>query len=204
MKSKMSWKGVLISLSVLILFVGIYSMAIGSISFPYTFTAGTAAKASEVNANFSAINARQSASAATLAGEYYIKNLEIYRIAAPVTGNNALYYREANCNCTCSSTFQGSLILAADGKVTGSGISSEQCGCVTNCCIYTYNITITGTYSVDSSGAGVLDLTYVQDPGSKVELTYDRTFAFQSSKDLNTLIINATDGKNSFGTGLRK
>jgi len=203
MKSKMSWKGVLISLSVLILFVGIYGMAIGNISFPYTFTAGTAAKASEVNGNFSAINLRQVASAASMTGDFYVKNLEVYRTEAPV--NDPLYKREANCNCTCSSTFSGTLTLKADGTVEGSGQSSEQCGCVSNCCIYTYNISITGTYTVSSDGSGVLDLTYVQNPGSpKTELTYDRTFAFQASKDLNTLIINATDDKNSLGTALRK
>lgn len=204
MKSKMSWKGVLISLSVLILFVGLYGMAIGNISFPYTFTAGTAAKASEVNANFAAVNLRQAASAASMAGDFYVKNLEIYRTAAPIQGNIALLYRPANCNCMCSSTFQGTLTLASDGKVTGSGMTTEQCQCVETCCIYTYNISITGTYTVSSDGSGVLDLTYVQDPGAKTSITYDRTFAFQASKDLNTLIINATDDKNSLGTGLRK
>lgn len=200
----MSWKGVLISLSVLILFVGLYGMAIGNISFPYTFTAGTAAKASEVNANFAAVNLRQAASAASMAGDFYVKNLEIYRTAAPIQGNIALLYRPANCNCMCSSTFQGTLTLASDGKVTGSGMTTEQCQCVETCCIYTYNISITGTYTVSSDGSGVLDLTYVQDPGAKTSITYDRTFAFQASKDLNTLIINATDDKNSLGTGLRK
>lgn len=202
MKSKMSWKGVLISLSVLILFVGIYGLAIGNISFPYSFSPGTTAKSSEVNANFSAINLRQAATAATMTGDFYVKNLEVYRTEAPI--NDPLYKREANCNCTCSSTFSGTLTLSNDGKVTGSGQSSEQCGCVTNCCIYTHNIDITGTYTVSTDGSGALDLTYVQDPGSKSELTYDRTFAFQASKDLNTLIINATDDKNSLGTGLRK
>jgi hypothetical protein len=83
-------------------------------------------------------------------------------------------------------------------------MTTEQCQCVETCCIYTYNISITGTYTVSSDGSGVLDLTYVQDPGAKTSITYDRTFAFQTSKDLNTLIINATDDKNSLGTGLRK
>ena len=207
MKSKMNWKGVLISVSALILFVGIYSMAIGDVSFPYKFTAGTAAKASEVNANFDAVNTRQNASSAALAADYYVKDLQTWKKAFP-----ADYLKlctttcTQGCNCTCSSSFQGTLSLTADGKVTGSGVTSEQCACTTSCCLYTNTVTITGTYTITADGVGSMTLKFVEAKSDNPDYvgTYNRTLTFQASKDLNTLMYNDSADVNSLGTAMRK
>ena len=211
MKSHITWKGVLISLSILILFVGTFSLATGGVSIPNIFKAGDPAKASEVNANFaaiqSAINDRQTASDAALAADYYVKDLQTWKKAFP-----ADYLKlctttcTQGCNCTCSSSFQGTLSFTADGKVTGSGVTSEQCACTSSCCLYTNTVTITGTYTVTADGAGSMTLKFVEAKSDNPDYvgTYNRTLIFQASKDLNTLMYNDSSDENSLGMAMRK
>ncbi|MBI3351259.1 MAG: hypothetical protein HY036_01630 [Nitrospirae bacterium] len=51
----MNWKGVLISLGAVILTVGIINYALGNVTIPNSFTNGTVADATQVNANFQAL-----------------------------------------------------------------------------------------------------------------------------------------------------
>ena len=202
MKSRIGWKGMLVSLSVLIIFIGTFRYAIGNVVFPNTFTAGTPAVASQVNANFAAINARQTASFATLAGDYYVKDLQAWKKEAlvAVVAKIAASPQDQYCNCKCTSSFQGTITLTADGKVSGSGIQSQQCACE-NCCIISDTVTITGTYTANADGSGVI--TVVFDYANPKTDSVTQTFSYQASKDLNTLMFNATD-KNSLGIALRK
>ena len=197
MKSRIGWKGMLVSLSVLIIFIGTFRYAIGDVAFPNIFTAGTPAVASQVNANFAAINARQTAAFANLAGDYYIKDLQAWKKESKPT---TVPLQDQVCDCTCTSSFQGALTLTADGKVSGSGIESQQCACE-NCCIVTDTVTITGTYTANADGSGVI--TVVIDYTNPKTDSVSQTFSYQASKDLNTVMFNATD-KNSLGIAMRK
>lgn len=197
MKSRIGWKGMLVSLSVLIIFIGTFRYAIGNVVFPNTFTAGTPAVASQVNANFAAINARQSASFASLAGDYYVKDLQAWKKESRTT---TVPPQDQVCDCKCTSSFQGALTFTADGKVSGTGIQSQQCACE-NCCIVSDSVTITGTYTANADGSGVM--TVVFDYANPKTASVSQTFSYQASKDLNTLMFNATD-KNSLGLAMRK
>ena len=204
MKSRIGWKGILVSLSVLIIFIGTFRYAIGDVAFPNVFTSGTPAVASQVNANFQAINARQTAAFANLAGTYYINDFQAWKKAAPRITESTT----TNCNCACNSSFQGSMILTADGKVTASGTRTEECACATSCCPNSSSISLSGTYTVNSDGSGVITLTEVTPSTSKaaavvVVPVITATYAYQASKDLNTLMLNAVD-INSLGIALRK
>jgi len=213
MKSRIGWKGMLVGLSVLIIFIGTFRYAIGDVSFPNTFSAGTPAVASQVNANFAAINARQTASDATLAGTYYVKDLQSWTIKSmqmdPLTplakrGNPYAGFppvsAEEICDCSANSSFQGTIILTADGKVTGSGTRSYRFSCE-NCCAHIISISISGTYTVNAAGDGVMTLT--ETDSDKTIPDVPVVYSFQASKDLNTLMLNATN-KHTIGTALRK
>jgi hypothetical protein len=178
MKSHISWKGVLISLSVLILFIGTYRLATGDISFPYTFQSGDPARASEVNDNFSAINARQVASTTTLAGTYFLRSLEMTTAA----GSNEM-------RTTCSTETSGTLTLTEGGGASLAGTTSSLCDC-NNCTRITTSIGDSGTFTAGSDGSGAISLS-------------QGTANFQASKDLNVLIFNLS-GKNSMGMAVRQ
>jgi hypothetical protein len=205
MKSRIGWKGMLVSLSVLIIFIGTFRYAIGDVAFPNVFTSGTPAVASQVNANFAAINARQTAAFANLAGTYYINDFQAWKKADPRI--TIIEKITTNCNCACTSSFQGTMTLTADGKVTASGTRTEECACATVCCPNTSSISLSGTYTVNADGSGVITLT--EETTSKVAAAVPvvplitATYAYQASKDLNTLMLNAVD-TNSLGMALRK
>jgi hypothetical protein len=202
MKSRIGWKGILVSLSVLIIFIGTFRYAIGDVAFPNVFTSGTPAVASQVNANFQAINARQTAAFANLAGTYYINDFQAWKKADPRITDT-----KTNCNCACTSSFQGTMTLTADGKVTASGTRTEECACATTCCPNTSAISLIGTYTVNADGSGVITLT--EETTSKLAVAVPvvpvitATYAYQASKNLNTLMLNAVD-TNSLGMALRK
>lgn len=200
MKSRIGWKGILVSLSVLIIFIGTFRYAIGDVAFPNVFTSGTPAVASQVNANFQAINARQTAAFANLAGTYYINDFQAWKKADPRITDTT-----ANCNCACNSSFQGTMILTADGKVTASGTRTEECACATVCCPNTSSISLSGTYTVNADGSGVITLTEVTSKVAVVVVVpvISATYAYQASKDLNTLMLNEI-ATNSLGMALRK
>jgi hypothetical protein len=178
MKSYISWKGVLISLSVLILFIGTYRLATGDIAFPNEFQSGQPAIASEVNANFAAINARQVASTTTLAGTYYIRDLEMTTAA----GSNEM-------RTTCSTEFSGTLSLTEGGVASLSGTSYSLCDC-NNCTRTSTPTGGSGNYSVGSDGSGTISAG-------------GETVSFQASKDLNLLMFSLS-GKNSMGMAIRQ
>jgi hypothetical protein len=202
MKSRIGWKEMLVSLSVLIIFIGTFRYAIGDVAFPNIFTAGTPAVASQVNANFQAINTRQTAAFASLAGTYYVNDLQTWKKADPrITDNIGV-----NCNCACTSSFQGTITLTADGKASAAGTRTEECACATTCCPDTATVSLSGTYTVNADGSGVITLAEV--PASKVAvlvaISVPTTYAYQASKDLNTLMLNAVENTNSLGIALRK
>ena len=212
MKSRIGWKGMLVSLSVLILFIGTFRYAIGDVSFPNTFTAGTPALASQVNANFAAINVRQTASDATLAGTYYVKDLQAWTVKSIQLSKDATVAQKGNpyagfptlteelCDCTATSAFQGKITLTADGKVTGDGIRSYRFSCE-NCCAHIISVSISGTYTVNASGDGVITIT--ENDLDKIIPDVPTVYSFQASKDLNTLMLNSTN-KHTVGTAMRK
>ena len=197
MKSRIGWKGILVSLSVLIIFIGTFRYAIGDVAFPNVFTSGTPAVASQVNANF---HARQTAAFANLAGTYYINDFQSWKKADP-----SIKETVGNCNCACTSSFQGTMTLTADGKVTASGTRTEECACATSCCPNTSSISLSGTYTVNADGSGVITLTEVTSKVAVVVVVpvISATYAYQASKDLNTLMLNEI-ATNSLGMALRK
>lgn len=72
----MSWKGVLISLGAFILTVGIINYALGNVTIPNSFTNGTVADATQVNANFQMLsNAVTSAKIVGLPGNNNITSV---------------------------------------------------------------------------------------------------------------------------------
>jgi hypothetical protein len=159
-KSKIiNWKGVLISLSALILTVGTFNYAMGNIVFPNTFTNGTVADATQVNANFTAINTRQSATAALIAGTWNY-------VESGSAGSSASGYATI-----CSITGGGTLTLSTNGSVS----STEQglIFCPGSAPTAFNNGTVTGTYSVNADGSGTINIT-----GGGI-------ISFQASKDLN-------------------
>lgn len=150
-----------------VVFVGVAVFSYAGVSIPYTFTAGTNAKAGEVNANFqalaNAINNRTSATLANMAGTW---NYTMTGSYLAVSSGNVL--------CTMSRT--GSLTLNADGTFSdnqadtnnycqGSGVETNTGG------------TFTGTWTVSTSGSGTLTYGGV-------------TSSFQTTKDLNTMIAS--------------
>lgn len=212
MKSRIGWKGMLVGLSVLIIFIGTFRYAIGDVSFPNTFSAGTPAVASQVNDNFKAINTRQTASAATLAGTYYVKDLQVWTVKSIQLSKDATVaqkgnpyagfptFTEESCDCTATSAFQGKITLTADGKVTGDGTRSYRFSCET-CCAHIINISISGTYIVNASGDGVI--TVIENDLDKIIPDVPTIYSFQASKDLNTLMLNEAN-KHTLGTAMRK
>lgn len=148
--------------------VGVSVLAYAAVTIPYTFTSGTTAKSSEVNANFQALadamNNRTSATLANMAGTWnYTMN-----------GYGSL--PSSTTLCTMSRT--GTLTLNADGT-----FSDNQADTNTIC----QNLgvqanpggTYTGTWSVSAAGSGAL--TYSSGAG---------TLSFQASRDLNTMVGN--------------
>ena len=135
-------------------------------SVPYTFSSGTVAKSSEVNANFQALadamNNRTSATLANMAGTWN------YRSAGS-------FLDALNGNRLCTNSHTGTLTLNADGTWSDNQADTNNyCqggGVQTNT-----GATFTGTWTVSANGSGTI--TY----GGGYSLS------FQASKDLNTMI----------------
>lgn len=147
-----------------VVFVGVAVFSYAGVSIPYTFTAGTTAKASEVNANFQALadamNNRTTATLANMAGTWN------YRM----TGS---FLEALNGNRLCTMSRTGSLTLNADGSFSdnqadtnnychGGGVQTNTGG------------TFTGTWTVSANGSGTLTFG-------------GGSLSFQTSKDLNTM-----------------
>jgi hypothetical protein len=200
MKSHISWKGVLISISVLILFFGTFNLAMADITFPNTFVSGQPAVASEVNDNFQAINTRQTASLSTLAGTYNFRMLATWKqdkdlpyeyrewddgLKLNIKANGTITHKQL-----CSNSTIGTVTLNSNGTVTVSGTSYVDCDDPP-----TGSFSDSGTWTVDSTGAGTLTLS-------------TSTNIIQASKDLNTIIMrnNPTGGRpeNTIGVAVRQ
>ncbi|MBI1821574.1 MAG: hypothetical protein HY036_01415 [Nitrospirae bacterium] len=170
MRQVITWKGTLITLSVLILSLGVYKYAVGDITFPNTFSNGTVADATQVNANFAAINTRSSATSALMTGTW--NYLESGSIGSTVS--------------VCSITGGGTIILNANNSVsiTENGLLF----CPGTAPSAFNNGTVTGTYSVSTNGSGTINIT-----GGAIYL-------LQASKDLNQMIIvTSQPGAPGFG-----
>jgi hypothetical protein len=188
-KSLMNWKGVLIGLATLVFSIGLFRYTLADIVFPNTFTSGTTASASQVNANFAAINTRQSATAALMAGTWFY---------------NESGYEISSTYGVCPEIGTGSITLNANGTASITEIAA-----VANCNDSTVpptvrpypetNIITAGTFTVSSTGVGTITLS----DGS--------TYGFTTSKDLNTMQLFGTNigtaefsgGEKMVGTALR-
>ncbi|MCX6227102.1 MAG: hypothetical protein NTV01_20525 [Bacteroidia bacterium] len=169
MNSRISWKGILISLSVLILFVGTFRVAIGDVTFPNIFTSGTTISSSQVNANFAAINNRQTATAGTLAGNYGMTSLETQ---IHTTGDSNIP------SIVCSSSVHGTLTLTAAGSYSVSG--SGYGGCDNSLATASAN----GTFTVSTNGSVTLNPNDTSEPDTHF-------ITCQASKDLNLLVCHS-------------
>lgn len=161
MKSLMSQRGIFVSLGCLVFVVGLFRYTLADIVFPNVFTSGTTASASQVNANFAAINTRQTASASSMAGTWnYVANGTI-----TITGPS-----------TCSiSGAAGVITLSSNGtaSITESGFVT----CPTASPSAYTNTTVNGTWAVSANGSGTINIT-----GGSV-------YSIQASKELNQMLI---------------
>jgi hypothetical protein len=136
MKSRITWKETLIILSVLILLVGTFRFAMGDIVFPHIFQSGAPAVAQEVNDNFAAINTRQAATFASMAGTFRC---------------SGFYAQKLQGEETCILTISGSVTLMSDGTAFFSGTVNSFCHGTGN------PVSFTGTYTINENGSGTLN-----------------------------------------------
>jgi hypothetical protein len=137
MTPKITLKGLLIGLAAIILAVGTLNYAAGDITFPNSFQNGTVADADDVNANFEAINSRQAASVAKLAGTYDFRGSGIF--LENVNG--------VQTNCPVS--FRGTAVLNSTGHGTISQTDNDEC-------LGNVSGTDTVTVTINSNGSGTL------------------------------------------------
>lgn len=153
-----------------------------SVTIPYTFTSGSTASSSEVNANFqalaNAINNRTDATLANMAGTWSYNSFGSWLNGNPPNAG------------LCVTATNGTITLNTDGT---SSIFQDVS---TNLCISssagsaTYpntGGTIPGTWTVLADGSGTLTLN-------------GKTYPFQASRDLNTFV--ATDESNGSSSEL--
>jgi hypothetical protein len=175
MKPKSCLKVILISLTAVILSVGILNYAAGDITFPNNFQNGTVADADQVNANFAAINSRQAATLAKLAGTYD------YR------GSGIILKNVNGVQTNCPVSFRGTLVVNTSGSGTISRTENDQCG-------ETASVTNNVTVTINTNGSGTL--TLVGGGGAH---------SIQLSKDLNTIIFSSTtSGINTSSIAVRR
>jgi len=162
MKPKINIKMMFISLAAVILLAGMLNYAAGDITFPNNFQNGTVADAEQVNDNFSAINTRQTATLAKLAGTYD------YR------GSGIFLETIISVQKDCPVSFKGTLVLTSNGSGNVSETQNDQCqGTAVS---GTSNLTVT----INPNGSGTL--TYAG----------GAAYTIQLSKDLNTIIMSST------------
>jgi hypothetical protein len=138
------------------------------IAFPYNFSNGTPADATQVNANFQAVNAKQTATLARMAGTYAMQGTDFYTETRGVFGGTG--YVEM----TCTDLSRGTLTLRADGSFTLISTTDDSCH-------HPNSGTMTGTYSVDG----------VNNTGTMVFPNKD-TISFRISRDLNVIMWEHT------------
>jgi hypothetical protein len=166
MKSKISLKGMFIVLAAVILSAGFLNYAVGDITFPNSFQNGTVADADQVNANFAAINARQSATLLKMAGTYDYRGSGIF--LETVNG--------VQTNCPVS--FYGFIVLNQSGSGTVTETDNDRCqGTVSGMGSVTVTIN-------SANGSGTMTFS-----GGRVN-------SIQVSKDLNTMIASSTNSGN--------
>ena len=139
MKSHITWKETLIIISVLILLIGTFRFAMGDIVFPHIFQSGAPAVAQEVNDNFAAINTRQAATFASMAGTFRCSGLYAQKLLEEET---------------CILTISGSVTLMSDGTASFSGTANSFCHGGTG-----NPVSFTGTYTINENGSGTLNFT---------------------------------------------
>lgn len=172
-KDRFSLRQVVGMLTVVIIGGGVLAYAT-TVTIPNTFVSGTTAKASDVNANFTAladaINNRASASLANVAGTWN------YTL-------NGSFIEALSGNTLCTMSRTGTLTLNADGTFSDSQANTNNYCQGAGVQVNTGG-TMTGTWTVSSNGSGTL--TYSS--GGLVSL--------QSSKDLNTMtsVMNVPTG----------
>jgi hypothetical protein len=163
------------------------------VTFPYTFTAGSAAVADQVNQNFQAVNVRQPATLASLAGTWSLQvtSAASRTISVPITYT---YYNgtamvsnntSASVPVTCVNVSTATMTLTSGGTATivGSGKSSCDPG---------ETFSISATFTVTADGAG----TVTGIPGDPL--------TFQVSKDLNSMIVWSLGTEQLAGHALRR
>lgn len=149
--------------------VGATALAYASVTIPYTFTSGSTASSTEVNANFqalaNAINNRTSATLANMAGTWSYTSF-----GSSLSGDNL-----------CTVTHFGTLTLNADGtfsEVEPDTTNSCVSGASGTSGVYTNTGgTYTGTWTVLADGSGTLNAGGL-------------TIPFQASRDLNIIVAS--------------
>src|SRR5512137_682786 len=163
------------------------------VTFPYTFTAGSAAVADQVNQNFQAVNVRQPATLASLAGTWslQITSAAGRTVSVPITYT---YYNGTGMvsnstsvfvPLTCVNVSVATMTLTAGGVATivGTGRSSCDPG---------ETFSISATFTVTADGMG----TVTGVPGDPL--------TFQVSKDLNSMIVWSLGTEQLAGHALRR
>jgi len=163
------------------------------VAFPYTFSAGTAAVADQVNQNFQAVNARQAATLASLAGTWslQINSASSRQVSVPITyhfWNGTATVTEntsAMVTITCVNVSIATMTLTAGGTATIAGTGKSTCDPGE-----TFNLA--ATFTVTSDGVGRVSGI----PGDPLD--------FQVSKDLNSMIVWSLGTEQLAGQALRR
>ncbi len=150
--------------------VGISVLTYAAVTIPYTFTSGTTAKSSEVNANFQAIatamNNRTSA-ISNMAGTWNYTSTKSQLNSSPPSA------------ALCVTTGKGTITLNADG--TGSIVEYPS----TTLCIASSS----GSAAYPNTGGTSSATWTVLADGSGTITVNGVTFNFQASRDLNTFVL---------------
>ena len=177
--------------------------AAADITFPFTFSAGTPAVADQVNQNFQAVNARQSATAASLAGTWTFQYTGVvsldrtigvpyhYMAPDPASSSGAFILvndvaNAPNVPFTCVSVVAGTVTFAANGTGTLAGtVAAVGSNCDPG--VRTASVPFSFTVAADGSGS----TGPIQDGGG---------LSFRVSKDLNSMVLWKT-GATEVGSG---
>lgn len=133
MKMYAELKRLQVGIGVLVVLLGMAGSVLADVTFPNTFTNGTPALAEQVNQNFQAVNARQTATLARMAGVYTLARSQV---TAPA-------------GSTCVSISVDTLTLTAGGVITVSGNGRDSCS-------GNFSNNFSGTYTVASNGSGTI------------------------------------------------
>ncbi len=151
--------------------LGISVLAYATVTIPNTFTSGTTAKSSEVNANFTALadamNNRTSATLANMAGTWSYTQFGSFLNGSPSAAP------------LCTVSHWGTLTLNANGTFSDvqTTVNNNCVGSGGSSIYLNTGGTFTGTWTVSANGSGTL--------------TYGGlTIFFQASRDLNTIVAS--------------